>query len=186
MREETVLKEATFDSAVKYYVILAAIPLTLIIVGIPFLLIVLPLVYLIRTIEYRNIQCTLLERSLRVRRGVFNKVEKTIPLDKITDLGVLQGPVMRYCGVDAINVETAGQSGVGSALVNLVGIRDAKAFRDAVLEQRDRLADGKIAPASSEAKGTSSESNEIFREIRDTLVRIEKKLGDIAESQPDS
>ncbi|MBN4082641.1 PH domain-containing protein [Phycisphaeraceae bacterium AH-315-B13] len=177
MREEIVLEEAVFDSAVKYYVIATAIPLTLIIVGIPFLIIVLPLVYLIRTIEYRNIQCTLLERSLRVRRGVFNKVEKTIPLDKITDLGVLQGPVMRYCGVDAINVETAGQSGVGSALVHLVGIRDAKAFRDAVLEQRDRLADGKIAQASPEAVETSHESTDLIREIRDTLSRIEKKMG---------
>jgi len=177
MREEIVLEEAVFDSAVKYYVIATAIPLTLIIVGIPFLIIVLPLVYLIRTIEYRNIQCTLLERSLRVRRGVFNKVEKTIPLDKITDLGVLQGPVMRYCGVDAINVETAGQSGVGSALVHLVGIRDAKSFRDAVLEQRDRLSDGKISSASSETTETSDESTDLIREIRDTLSRIEKKMG---------
>lgn len=182
MADERVLLEAQFDSAVRYYVWSTAIVLTLTIVGIPLMLIFLPLVYVLRTIEYKHIRCTLYERTLRVKRGVLNKVEKTVPLDKITDLGITQGPIMRLCGVEAISVETAGQSsGIGSALVFLVGIRDAKGFRDAVLDQRDRLAEGHAgkresgasAPAPQENAGTEG----LLREIRDTLVRIEGKLG---------
>ena len=178
MRNEKVLLEAQFDSAVRYYVISIAIVLAITVVGIPLMLIFLPLVYILRTIEYKHIECTLLERSLRVKRGVLNKSEKTVPLDKITDLGITQGPIMRMCGVEAISIETAGQSsGMGSALVMLVGVRDAKAFRDAVLEQRDLLSEGNPAKREAETVDRDAGSTEILREIRDTLVRIETKLG---------
>ncbi|GAB5495868.1 MAG: PH domain-containing protein [Phycisphaerales bacterium] len=179
MRQEVILQQAEFDNAVKYFVLSIAVPFTCTIILIPLLIIILPIVYIVRTIEYKHIECTLLERSLRVRRGVLNKVEKTIPLDKITDLGVNQGPIMRYCGVQAIAIETAGQSGMGSSLVNLVGIRDAKGFRDAVLERRDEIAEGKSvssAPTAT-APASSDDATELIREIRDTLARIETKLG---------
>ncbi|HED52856.1 MAG TPA: PH domain-containing protein [Phycisphaerales bacterium] len=178
MSNERVLCEAKFDSAVRYYVLSTGLVLALTIVGIPLALIILPIIWIVRTIEYKNIRMTLHERTLHVRRGVFNKVEKTIPLDKITDLAVIQGPIMRFCGVNAINIETAGgqSAGVGSALVNIVGVRDAKAFRDAVLEQRDRLVDG-VATERPNLPASSDEMIGVLREIRDSLVRIENRLG---------
>lgn len=180
MRQDVILRQAEFDSAVKYFVLSIGIGLGCTIVLIPLLVIILPIVYIVKTIEYKHIECSLLERSLRVRKGVFNKVEKTIPLDKITDLGVNQGPIMRFCGVEAIAVETAGQSGMGGALVNLVGVRNAKDFRDAVLDRREELAEGKSSTSSAPAPTASTESQdasvELIREIRDTLSRIESKL----------
>lgn len=177
MADEKILLEAEFGNAVRYYLTSMTIILTLIIVGIPLLLIFLPLTYILRTIEYEHLRCTLYERTLRVKRGVLNKVEKTIPLDKITDLAITQGPIMRFCGVEAISVETAGStSGMGSALVFLVGIKNAKAFRDAVLDQRDRLDGVKPTNRTTDAP-TEIGSTEILGEIRDTLARIERKLG---------
>ena len=177
MRDEKVLLEAQFDSAVRYYVISITLVLALTVVGIPFMIIFVPLVYILRSIEYKHIRCTLYERTLRVNRGVLNKTEKTVPLDKITDLGITQGPIMRYCGVEAISVETAGQSsGMGGALVMLVGVRNAKDFRDAVLDQRDRLDERKPAKQESTTDKPVAGSTEILSEIRDTLVRIERKL----------
>lgn len=181
MSEERVLREAEFDDAVRYYVISTTIALSCTIIGIPLLLILVPLTYLFRKIEYDNIQCTLYERTLVVKRGVFNKVEKTIPLDKITDLAIRQGPIMRMCNVEAIMVETAGQSSGVSALVFLVGIRNAKGFRNAVLKQRDRLEDGNDEPrrtrsAPSSSLGESDDTTAILRDIRDSLARIEQRL----------
>jgi carboxylesterase len=46
---------------------------------------------------------------------VFNKSESTVPLEKVTDLAVKQGPIMKWCEVEAISVETAGQS-MGGAI----------------------------------------------------------------------
>jgi len=36
---------------------------------------------------------------LHFGKGIFNRVEKTVPLEKITDVGLEQGPVMRYLGL---------------------------------------------------------------------------------------
>jgi len=181
MADERVLCEAKFDSAVRYYVISTGLVLLLTVVGIPLAIIILPIIWIVRTIEYKNINMALHERTLHVRRGVLNKVEKTIPLDKITDLAVIQGPIMRFCGVNAISIETAGgqSAGIGSALVNIVGVRDAKAFRDAVLEQRDRLNDGS-ATHTPEKSLQQNEMLDVLREIRDSLGTIEQHLNNRA------
>jgi putative membrane protein len=125
-------------------------------------------------------RCTLTNRSLKVARGVFVRSEKTIPLDRITDLGLVQGPIMRLFDIEALSVETAGQSAQG-AVVQLAGIKDGRAFRDAVLKQRDlvvgseedrqtRSADISPPPASIDS-GTA-----LLTDIRDTLRRIENAL----------
>lgn len=102
-------------------------------------------------------ECLLTEKALKVRKGVFVRVEKTIPLDKITDMGMVQGPVMRYFDLHKLTIETAGQSGSG-ALVSLTGIKDVKSFREAVLDQRDEIASA------------------LLSEIRDSLLSIEVTL----------
>ena len=113
------------------------------------------------------------------------RVEKTIPLDKITDLGYFQGPIMRYLGIDGLTVETAGQSSSEGALVKLHGVVDARDFRDAVLRQRDAMmASTTQSQAAAAGLGESPEAlvaDGVLLEIRDTLQRIEGHL-----SKPDS
>ena len=79
--------------------------------------------------------------SLEISRGVYNRTDVTIPLDRITDVSFHQNPLMRAFGLQGIRVETAGQSGSSaSAEGNLVGIVDAEEFRDAILPSA-RVAD---------------------------------------------
>lgn len=92
---------------------------------------------------YDGLHCILSERSLMVGRGIFFRVEKTIPLDKIQDLTLREGPLLKWFGLLSLGIETAGQSSAqGTSDAKLVGIKDARAFRDRVLDQRDRLAAG--------------------------------------------
>lgn len=68
--------------------------------------------------------------------------EKSIPLDKITDLTLKHGPVLRALGLVTLHIETAGQSTqAGAADAKLTGVVEARRFRDSVLEQRDRVAE---------------------------------------------
>ena len=109
-------------------------------------------------------------------------MEKTIPLDKITDMGLLQGPIMRAMDLERLTVEAAGSSAPG-ALASVIGVIDARGFRDAVMKQKELLAAGKtgteeLAPAAavgSATPGVSSdaESIQLLREIRDSLHRLE-------------
>lgn len=148
MRRERVLREAEIaPNVVRYHVLATVAALAVTVVGIVVIPIVAPIVYLYYTRYYQRLSVRLTSRELKVRRGILVVEEKSIPLEKITDLAVYQGPVMRAMGLKGIKVETAGQtSTTGSALVTVVGIVDTDDFRDLVLEQRDRVADRDDAP----------------------------------------
>ena len=120
-----------------------------------------------------RMECTLTRRTLIVRKGWLVRVEKTIPLDKITDLGMIQGPIMRLFGIHALSIETAGSTQPG-ALVKLYGIVDVERFRDTVLAQRDRMLEHTDEPSTPTAKpapsaAASDEMVTLLREIRNEL-----------------
>ncbi len=183
MNDHQVLWEAEFNTSVKKYWLLAPVILfTCLIVTIPIAILYYVIASFFVDRYLANMSCTLTERTLDIKKGIWNKTESTIPLEKITDLQMFQGPIMRYFDLHGFKVETAGQStGAGGALVNMIGIVDTVGFRKAVLAQRDRLHDRDTgsAPRSSPhdvGVETSSEQTQLMREMRDMLARIETHL----------
>ena len=91
---EEVLFEAAFDPKWKTYFLLRILALMVVtIIGIflvPFWLLGWGQWYGKR--YYDTLKCTLCERSLVIGRGIFFRKERTIPLDKIQDLTLLEGP----------------------------------------------------------------------------------------------
>ena len=135
-----VLKSASFDPKVQqYWMLMATFFSVLALVTIPLLPIVLAIVWLVGGRILAAMSAQLLTQKLVVKRGIFFKEEKSIPLEKITDVGLSQGPIMRMFGLYRLSFETAGQSGHG-ALVSLLGVENASEFREAILEQKDNLA----------------------------------------------
>lgn len=136
---EKIIINATFNPAVKIYWLINLLLLsTITVVGIPFLIISIPLFFLISSKILAAMSATVTERKLVVKRGVFQKEEKSIPLEKITDVAMVQGPLMRMFNLYRLSFETAGQSAQG-ALVSLIGINDADTFRETILAQKDKL-----------------------------------------------
>lgn len=179
MPKETLLRTATFSPKVQTYWLLTGILISVLtVVGIPLLLIWIPLAKYFTGRYLANLSCLLKTRELIVRKGIFNRIEKTVPLEKITDLGLQQGPIMRYFGIHMLTVETAGQSSGGS-LVSLTGIEDVEAFREAVLDQRDKITDREAAPPPPVAPDT------VLEEIHKTLLRIEAHLKEGASNDSD-
>ena len=180
MAEERALWEAEFNPRVTTYRLLSgALVLTITIFGI----LLLPIWFLVGGYVTRRYlstyRCTLTNRSLKVGKGWLVKVEKTVPLDRITDLGLMQGPIMRLFDIEALTIETAGQSSNG-ALVSLTGIKDGRNFRDAVLQQRDQVVgseEDRQATAVTPLSKDADQNTQLLGEIRDTLARIETKIG---------
>jgi uncharacterized membrane protein YdbT with pleckstrin-like domain len=177
VREETILRTVAFDPALKlYWLIQGAWIMLVTVVCVPLLPFwLLGLGQLSSAKAYKRLECQLTTRSLHLRKGWIFRVERTIPLDKIQDLAMHEGPILRAMGLSVIKVETAGQSGQSGSDAVLVGVIDAPAFRDAVLEQRDRVTetsrDGAVAaPVSKDSELA------VLEEIRDSLVRIEDVL----------
>ena len=177
--DEQVLLQATFNPKVRtYWLLSGALILTATIVGIPLLIFWFPIGYVLTGRYLARLRCVLTEKNLHVARGVLIRQEKTVPLDKITDLAMSHGPIMRRLGLRGLSVETAGQSGPGS-LIKLVGIEGTEEFRAAVLAQRERVAgSGGASSATSPAAAgeAAAESGKLLAEIRDALLRIERRL----------
>jgi len=176
MSEEHLIRKATFEPKVcTYWLLSGIIILTVTIVGIPLLILWIPLGLIFTRRYLDRMECVLTPKALKVKKGILVRVEKTIPLEKITDMGMVQGPIMRHFDLHTLTVETAGQSGPGS-LVALTGIVGAKEFRESVLAQRDMVS-GSVSESSSQTSaGPGSETNDLLIEIRDSLLRLEKAV----------
>jgi len=74
--------------------------------------------------------------TLRVDSGVYFFKRKSIPLDRVTDVILAQGPLQRAFGIWVLNIQTAG-SGQQIPEAVLYGIFDAEAVRDRIIEVRD-------------------------------------------------
>ncbi|MCA9304004.1 MAG: PH domain-containing protein [Phycisphaerales bacterium] len=186
MSEPKVLWDAEFNAKIKPYYLWSSIlifTLTIVLIPVAIVYAILGNWFIQKYLD--NLQCTLTERTLELKKGILNKRESTVPLEKITDLQMFQGPIMRYFGLHGFKVETAGQSmgAAGGSLLNIVGIIDTPGFRKAVLAQRDRLHDreGKglvTTEPATPAVGSSTDDRlfDVALEIRDSLKRIEAAL----------
>ena len=173
MTQDQTIASAEFDKRViDYFWLQTMFFLAIMFVGIP----LIPLWFLFGRMlhkkQYENLSCELAERSLNLRKGVLIKVQKNIPLDKITDLAVNEGPLLRHFGLCSLMIETAG-SAQGST-GHLFGVIDPLEFRDKVLAQRDLVTSNSGAQAAAPAAANDG----VLVEIRDTLQRIEKSLAD--------
>lgn len=172
------LLDARFDrKAIAYWRLVVSLFMVITIVGIPFIPFWLLYSIWFGPKYFDGLSARLTTQALELRKGVFTRSESTIPLNRITDLRLHQGPLMRRFGLHGLKVETAGQSGQhASSEGNLLGVVDAAAFRNAILRQRQINLGAK--PSEDVPRATAPAGNqatELLTEIRDILARIEAK-----------
>jgi putative membrane protein len=175
MSDKNIIKQATFNPRLKTYFFIVGILIGLIpIIGWIFMIFWLLGVGVFWTKKYyASLEAVLYDDSLYFKKGVFFTLEKTIPLENIQDLTFREGPLLKYLGLAVINIETAGGQGnrVGGDLT-LIGVEDAREFREQVLSQRSLHKKGE---STSPGKSPFSDG-EVLHEMLATLKRIEKNL----------
>lgn len=121
---------------------------------------------------HATLRCDLTERSVIVGKGLFFRRELTIPLDKIQDISIREGPLLTAFGLLQLRIETAGQSNsaTGKSDADLIGLVDARNVRDRILDQRDILLSSEKEPAAS------GPDQHLLVEIRDSLLRLESAV----------
>ncbi len=150
------------------------------VVGIPFMPFIAIFYWAWYAPRYRQFHTLDLTKTGVVsKRGVVFRSQTNVPLDRVTDVSVHQGPLMRAFDVHKLTVESAGQTQEQGA-VSIIGVVDPYDFRDAVLANAELLKQG-TAPESSTARSTASLSpgtdaqTQLLTEIRDLLVKIESR-----------
>lgn len=76
--------------------------------------------------------------TLRADSGVFFLKRKAIPLDRITDVVLAQGPLMKWCGLWELRIQTAG-TGQAMPEVSLYGLTQPEQVRDLLIKERDKI-----------------------------------------------
>lgn len=167
-----IIQKATFSKNIKTYILLVVSFFLLIsIVGIPILIIwLLGFGQYIGKRYYNSLECQLTTKHLEFKKGVFFRVEKTIPLENIQDLTFIENPILKYLDLRVLKIETAGNSNPKGSDMKLIGITDAANFKNKVLEQRELL---QSKPASSE-ENTSNKAEILLEDIKDILLDIRK------------
>jgi len=164
--------KATFNPKISTYILLkVAFFITISVFGIPLLLPwFLGLGQWISKRYYESLSCSLSGKHLEFKKGVFFKVEKTIPLENIQDLTFIENPLLKYLDLRILKIETAGHSNPQGSDMKLVGIIDALAFKERVLAQRAFL----VGKQDETTRVEGDETLTLLREIRDILSQIQK------------
>lgn len=169
-KSNATLFEAPFSPKLKVYFFMSgALTLAVTVVGI----ILLPLWAIVGTWwanrYFNSLKLHLSDRNVVIKKGIWFRQELTIPIDKIQDISVREGPLLSAFGLLGLRIETAGQSNstTGKSEADLIGLIDARAVRDRILSLRDAQIEALHAPAPVNA------SQNLLIEIRDSLLRIE-------------
>ena len=169
-----VLLKAAFNPRIKDYILISGVLMMLIsMLGIPLLFCwLLGVGKWISSKYYNSLQCELTTRHLRFKKGAFNKVEKTIPLENIQDLTFIDNPILRWFDLRMLKIETAGSSNPHGSDMKLIGIMDTENFKEQVLEQREVLISRKKGDDIPSSAVSSSLDTQLLTEIRDLLKDI--------------
>ena len=148
-----------------YWWIMANLGLLVTFVGIIAMVVWIPFGWIVHKKQYEHMSGALTDRSINMRMGWLFKKQQNIPLDKLTDVSIHEGPILNAFGVVKMQFETA-----GAAPFILTGVKNSDQFRDLVLQQRDSLV------SNPQQSAPSDDSNDVLVEIRDILQQINTNL----------
>jgi putative membrane protein len=173
--DSNLIQRAEFNPKIKtYLIIVVAICLTISFVGIPLLIFwFLGLGKYYSRRYYESLKCELKHRHLEFSKGVFFKIEKTIPLDNIQDLTFIENPFLNAFDLRILKIETAGQSNPQGSDMKLIGIIKSSDFKEKVLFQRELIStEGKSMDMQPDTG--IEQTNNLLLEIRDILKDLKK------------
>jgi uncharacterized protein len=81
---------------------------------------------------YDSMWYVLREDEMSWKRGVWFRTTGIVPYNRITNLDLRQGPVMRRLGISTLSIQTAGYSGQAIPEIKIEGIEHAEEFREFV------------------------------------------------------
>jgi membrane protein YdbS with pleckstrin-like domain len=124
---------------------------------------------------YKSMWYELREDEMSWKRGVWFRKTGIVPYNRITNIDIRQGPIMRALGISTLSVQTAGYSGQASPEIRIEGIEHAEELRELIrslVRQPGTGGDGTGgAPIRIAAVPVTTD-----QKILDELVRIRQLL----------
>ena len=141
-------------------------------IGIPILAIVLFTAFWI-PLYYASIAYELTPTEISWKRGVWFQQTGIVPYNRITNVDIMQGPVMRYFSFSALRVQTAGYSAQARAEIHLSGIEQPQQLQDVIMQFVRKT--GPVATEGEPQEAPSLDA-EVIAEIRAIRGILEERL----------
>lgn len=100
--------------------------------AIPVLAVVVFVFYWI-PLYYKSVSYRLTVTEITWQRGVWFRQTGIVPYNRITNVDIIQGPLMRFFSFSALRVQTAGYSAQARAEIVLNGIEDPKDLQETIM-----------------------------------------------------
>lgn len=146
-----------------------------IIISVPIIGLLIFVLYWI-SLFYETIRYELTRTEITWRRGVWFRQTGIVPYSRITNIDIMQGPVMRIFGISSLKIQTAGYSAQPHAELQLNGIAEPEELRELIM---GFVRSGPGIATGSGGDGTSGPTSDPvvdeLRQIREILGRIEGK-----------
>jgi len=108
---------------------------------------------------YESMWYELREDEMSWKRGIWFRTTGIVPYNRITNLDIRQGPVMRALGISTLAIQTAGYSGQVASEIKIEGVTSAEELRvfiRSMIRQVPHSGDGtggeKFLPATTDQK----------------------------------
>lgn len=127
---------------------------------------------------YNSVAYRLTGTEILWKRGVWFQQTGIVPYNRITNVDILQGPLMRFFSFSALRVQTAGYSAQARAEIILNGIENPEELQDLIMANVRRTGpvatEGEIEPPELLPTGATDEVVDELRAIRTILEEIRR------------
>ncbi len=130
------------------------------------------------SLYYDSMWYELRDDEMSWKRGVWFRKTGIVPYNRITNLDIRQGPVMRALGISTLSIQTAGYSGQAVPEIRIEAIEEAEELRELIrtmVRESGRSGDGTGSGAPVPPPGTASTDLQILDEVRKIRSLLEGK-----------
>jgi membrane protein YdbS with pleckstrin-like domain len=124
---------------------------------------------------YRSIIYHLTPTEMTWQRGVWFRQTGIVPYNRITNVDIIQGPVMRYFGISDLRIQTAGYSAQPLAEIKLMGIEEPEPLRELIMAQ---VRGHPPVAAVTGGEESSGEEGDMLTELRAIRRLLERMAGE--------
>jgi membrane protein YdbS with pleckstrin-like domain len=126
---------------------------------------------------YRTAAYRFTDDEIEYRRGVFFQQKTTVPYNRITNVGISQGPIERFVNAGAVGIHTAGYGGQMGAELTIGGVSDFEDIQEQILDRvRERPAKATEGEDTVETVESRTDEGEESTEMLGELRRIRELL----------
>jgi len=127
------------------------------------------------TLRFYSIKYILDDRYISKSCGVIWKKKRSIPLEKITNIDVRQGPLERLFGFGQIWIFTP-STGAATPEEKLIGISAPHEMKEVIIQRSESPKGNNISTPTVSSSQSTDLNNNLLEDIKGALLRIEELL----------